>query len=228
MSAYSDRLVASAENLGNWGELSFFGDKFQMITSILADEAGEILPPAEKVFTALESLDPNAVRVVILGQDPYPTPGHANGLAFSVKRDIKPLPRSLSNVFKEMADDIGTAPDHGDLRQWAAQGVLLLNTSLTVRSGEAGSHAKIGWSALTQEIIAHLADRDKLAWVLWGKHAQNFEPLIDAGNGTGTLILKSAHPSPLSARRGFFGSKPFSQINNHLKKSGLAPIDWTA
>jgi uracil-DNA glycosylase len=228
MSVYADRLVASAENLGDWGKLSFFDDRFQKITSLLADEAGEILPPAEKVFAALESLDPNAVRVVILGQDPYPTPGHANGLAFSVERDIKPIPRSLSNVFKEMTDDIGTAPKNGDLSQWAAQGVLLLNTSLTVQSGEAGSHAKIGWSALTQEIIAHLANLDKLAWVLWGKHAQNFEPLIDAGNGKDTLILKSAHPSPLSARRGYFGSKPFSQINNHLKKHGLTPIDWTA
>jgi len=227
MSAYSQQLSASAAGLGAWSELPFFTGSFREVLTSLGDESAEVLPPADRVFAALESLQPAAVRVIILGQDPYPTPGHGNGLAFSVQQDVAPLPRSLSNIFKEMEEDIGQSPKSGDLSSWTAQGVLLLNTSLTVRAGDAGSHAKIGWGQLTRELVTDLADSDALVWVLWGKHAQSFRPLIDAGSGTNKLVIESAHPSPLSARRGFFGSKPFSRINNHLKKNGLAPIDWT-
>jgi len=228
MTAYSEDLSASAKCLGAWSELAFFGAPFDEILTALGDETETVLPPATKVFAGLKTLQPDDVRVVILGQDPYPTPGHANGLAFSVESDVTPLPRSLSNIFKELADDFGGSPAHGDLSGWSSQGVLLFNTALTVRTGNAGSHAKIGWSDLTRDLVTHLADLDRIVWVLWGKHAQSFRPLIDGGKGTYNLVIESAHPSPLSARRGFFGSKPFSRINNHLKKHGLAPIDWTA
>ena len=228
MSAYSDRLSASAGRLGAWGELAFFQCGLSDVLSRIAGDDAEIMPPADQVFAALQSVQPADVRAVILGQDPYPTPGHGNGLAFSVNEDVTPLPRSLSNIFKEMDEDIGNSPADGDLSGWGAQGVLLLNSALTVRSGDAGSHAKIGWRGLTEDIVSHLAASDALVWVLWGKHAQSFRPLIDAGEGRNTLVIESAHPSPLSARRGFFGSKPFSRTNNHLKKHGLPPIDWTA
>jgi len=127
-----------------------------------------------------------------------------------------------------MQDDIDSSPSTGDLTSWARQGVLLLNSCLTVRAGEAGSHAKIGWHALTTEVCAALAARDGIVWILWGKHAQSFKPIIECGAGRDRLIIESAHPSPLSARRGFFGSKPFSRTNTHLKSLGKQPIDWTA
>jgi len=228
MIAYSEELSTAAERLGSWADLAFFGAPFEAVLKALDPETDEILPPADRVFAGLQALQPDDVRVVILGQDPYPTPGHANGLAFSVQQDVTPLPRSLSNIFKELAEDIGVAPAHGDLSGWTAQGVLLFNTALTVRAGDAGSHAKIGWGDLTRDLVTYLADHDRIVWVLWGKHAQSFRPLIDGGKRRDTLVIESAHPSPLSARRGFFGSKPFSQINNHLKKHGLTPIDWTA
>lgn len=204
-----------------WADLPFFAADYPRIAA--ATGGDDILPPAHQRFAALDLCPPDATRVVILGQDPYPTPGHAHGLAFSVEPDVRPLPRSLTNIFKEMHDDIGAVPATGDLRGWARQGVLLLNTALSVPAGQAGAHAKLGWSALTAQVLDRLSDRPR-AFVLWGGHAQGFRDHI---RGDGHLILTSAHPSPLSARRGFFGSRPFSTVNNWLKSQGDIPIDWT-
>lgn len=227
MSPYAEAVAASVNKLEGWRDLAFFADgalERMVLPHLKADTL--VLPPPDEVFRALHYLPPQNVRAVILGQDPYPTPGHAHGLAFSVARTVQPLPRSLGNIFKEMQDDLGAAPSHGDLSHWADQGVLLLNTALTVEAGKPGSHAKIGWGALTDQIVAELASRDGLAWVLWGAHARAFRPWIEAGKGRNRLVIESAHPSPLSARRGFFGSKPFSRINAHLAKRGSAPIEW--
>jgi uracil-DNA glycosylase len=164
-----------------------------------------------------------SVRVVIVGQDPYPTPGHAVGLAFSTNRDVRPLPRSLGNIYAELRDDVGIPPaEHGDLSRWADQGVLLLNTSLTVREGEAGSHRSWPWRDVTGAAIRALAERGgPLVAVLWGREAQWATPLL-----SGIDLIESAHPSPLSARRGFFGSRPFSRVNGLLVAHGGNPIDW--
>ena len=206
-----------------WAHLPFFTRDFPRIEAALAAETRHILPPEPQRFAALAATAPDDVRVVILGQDPYPTPGHAHGFAFSVEPDVRPLPRSLSNIHEEMKSDLGACPADGDLRFWADQGVLLLNTALTVPAGDAGGHARLGWSRLTEEVVAELSDRPR-AFLLWGNHAQKFERFIEVGDH---LILKSPHPSPLSARRGFFGSRPFSQINDWLIAKGERPIDWT-
>lgn len=210
-----------------WRHLPFFAEDLPRIAAHLAGSAAQILPPASQVFAALDACPPEATRVVILGQDPYPTPGHAHGLAFSVAPEVRPLPRSLSNIYKEMQDDINASPSDGDLRFWAAQGVLLLNTALTVEAGKAGAHAKLGWGRLTEQVLRALSDRPR-AFVLWGAHAQGFAKHITAPeHGPDHLILSSAHPSPLSARRGFFGSRPFSRINDWLKDRGQTPINWS-
>ena len=206
-----------------WAHLPFFTRDFPRIEAALAAETRHILPPEPQRFAALAATAPDDVRGVILGQDPYPTPGHAHGFAFSVEPDVRPLPRSLSNIHEEMKSDLGACPADGDLRFWADQGVLLLNTALTVPAGDAGGHARLGWSRLTEEVVAELSDRPR-AFLLWGNHAQKFERFIEVGDH---LILKSPHPSPLSARRGFFGSRPFSQINDWLIAKGERPIDWT-
>ncbi len=211
-----------------WAHLPFFDGPFDALAAKLAAETRDILPPRHQIFAALEALAPDDVRVVILGQDPYPTPGHAHGLAFSVEPDVRPLPRSLNNIFKELQDDVGPIPPNGDLRFWARQGVLLLNTALTVAAGDAGAHAKLGWSHLTRNVLAELSDTPRAFW-LWGNHAQGFADAITGPNsGPDHLILKTAHPSPLSARRGFFGSRPFSTTNSWLKDLGHAQINWTA
>jgi uracil-DNA glycosylase len=189
--------------------------------------AGHVVAPAPaRVFAALERTPWDRVRVVILGQDPYPTPGHANGLAFSYVGP-PPLPRSLVNIARERQDDIGGMPlPDGDLSRWAAQGVLLLNTALTVREGasKAGSHLVLGWAAVTDAVIAAASRRrDHVVFILWGNPAQAKRALIDESRH---LVVASAHPSPLSARRGFFGSKPFSRANDWLRQNGEAPIDW--
>ena len=189
----------------------------------VAQSSSVVLPPPAQVFAALTACPPDDTRVIILGQDPYPTPGHAHGLAFSVEPDVRPLPRSLKNIYAELQSDLGAAPQDGDLRFWAAQGVLLLNTALTVEAGQPGSHAKLGWSRLTEQVLATLSDRPR-AFVLWGAHAQSFEKHI---TGPDHFILRSAHPSPLSARRGFFGSRPFSRVNEWLMDKGQTPINWT-
>lgn len=206
-----------------WGHLPFFTEDFPRIATALAQETRQILPPEAQRFAALDACAPGEVRVVILGQDPYPTPGHAHGLSFSVEPDVRPLPRSLTNIYKELQEEFGAVPPNGDLRFWARQGVLLLNTALSVPAGNAGAHAKLGWSKLTAQVLEALSDQPR-AFILWGGHAQKFAPHI---HGDDHLILTSAHPSPLSARRGFFGSRPFSRVNDWLKARGETPINWT-
>ena len=206
-----------------WAALPFFRDDLPRIEAALAAETRDVLPPAPRVFAALKACAPDDVRVVILGQDPYPTPGHAHGLAFSVAPDVRPLPRSLGNIYKELEAEFGAVPPNGDLRFWARQGVLLLNTSLTVPAGNAGAHARLGWSKLTSQTIEFLSDRPR-AFILWGKHAQGFDKHI---LGNDHLVLRAPHPSPLSARRGFFGSRPFSRVNEWLIAKGEPPINWT-
>ena len=164
-----------------------------------------------------------AVKVLITGQDPYPTPGHAMGLAFSTAPDVRPVPRSLSNIFAELSNDLGiTAADNGDLTPWARQGVLLLNRVLTVRPGAPASHRGKGWEAVTEQAIRALVARPgPLVAVLWGRDAQGLKPML--GN---TPTIESSHPSPLSAARGFFGSRPFSKVNAQLGEQGATPVDW--
>lgn len=207
----------------SWAHLPFFSTRWPRVSDALDAESRDILPPAPETFAALEACAPEDVRVLILGQDPYPTPGHAHGLAFSVAPAVTPLPRSLRNIFAEMTEDLGTCPATGDLRSWAAQGVLLLNTALTVPSGDAGGHMKLGWNALTADILAEL-DRSPRALLLWGKPAQKLGARMSNAEH---LRIETAHPSPLSARRGFFGSRPFSRVNDWLMTRGQPAIDWT-
>ena len=164
------------------------------------------------------------VRVLIVGQDPYPTPGHPIGLSFAVNRDVRPLPRSLTNIYRELHDDLGIDPPaHGDLSAWADHGVMLLNRVLTVRPGAAASHRGKGWEAVTDAAIRALVARgEPLVAVLWGRDAQALKPLLGA-----TPTIESAHPSPLSASRGFFGSRPFSRANAQLVAQGAHPVDWS-
>lgn len=184
-----------------------------------------LLPPHSERFNALKSTPLDKVKVVILGQDPYPTLGHAHGLSFSVLPSVKPLPRSLMNIYKELESDLGINNKHtGYLQPWAEQGVLLLNTVLTVEEGKAGSHQKKGWELFTDAVIKAVNEQvQPIAFVLWGAHAQKKATMIDS---TKHLILKSAHPSPLSAAQGFFGSRPFSQINSWLSAQGRDAINW--
>lgn len=191
-----------------------------------AAAAGTVYPPRRDWFAALERTPPEAVRAVILGQDPYHEPGQANGLAFSVAEGVR-LPPSLRNLFRELSDDVGAAPRSGDLGFWADQGVLLLNTVLTVEAGRANSHRDLGWQTLTDEIIAALRPLPQpIAFILWGAQAQKKRGLILPAAGP-RLTLESAHPSPLSAHRGFFGSAPFSKVNAFLAANGARTIDWT-
>ena len=184
-----------------------------------------VLPPASAVFAAFDHTPFDQVRVVIVGQDPYHGPGQAMGLAFSVPADVR-VPPSLRNILRELESDVGIdAHGHGDLRPWADRGVLLLNTSLTVRAHEAGSHARLGWERITDAAIRELGQRrEGIAFVLWGRHAQAKASLIDPSRH---LVLTAPHPSPLSARTGFFGSKPFSSVNRYLESRGEEPIDWS-
>lgn len=164
------------------------------------------------------------VRVLIVGQDPYPTPGHAVGLSFSVAPDVRPIPRSLQNIYRELSADLGVEPPaHGDLSDWADRGILLLNRCLTVAPGNSGAHRGKGWEKVTDRAIEVLVARDEpLVAILWGKDAQTLRPRL------GTVpVVASVHPSPMSADRGFFGSRPFSQVNALLGQQGAAPIDWS-
>lgn len=192
------------------------------------ERLGAVYPPAAVRFRALALTHPEAVRVVVLGQDPYHGPGQAHGLAFSVPVGVRPPP-SLANIYKELATDLGVPrPGHGCLDAWARQGVLLLNTVLTVASGRAGSHAGRGWEAVTDAIVAHVAAGPRpVAFLLWGGHAQAKADAVPALADPRHLVLRSVHPSPLSARRGFFGSRPFSRINAFLEAHCDAPIDWS-
>ena len=209
--------------LGAWGALPFFAEDWPLIAQALADDPRQILPPAPQRFAALERLQPDAVEVVILGQDPYPTPGHAHGFAFSAEPDTRPLPRSLANIYKEIQADLGSAPDNADLRFWADQGVLLLNNVLTVPAGQANGHAKLGWQNLTRDVLARLSDRPR-AYLLWGAHAQKAARSVDPHQN---LKIETPHPSPLSAHRGFFGTRPFSRVNDWLQRQGKPAIQWT-
>lgn len=186
--------------------------------------AGErVLPRAEAVMAAFRAPF-ERVRVLIVGQDPYPTPGHAIGLAFAVEQHVRPVPASLRNIHTELRSDLGIeTPAHGDLTAWAEQGVLLLNRVLTVRAGAPGSHRGLGWEAVTDAAVRSLVARGgALVAILWGRQAQQLRPLLGS-----TPVIESAHPSPLSARTGFFGSRPFSRTNAALELQGAPPIDWT-
>ena len=184
-----------------------------------------LLPPPRDVFAALLSTPLEKVRVVILGQDPYPTPGHAHGLAFSAGNGIKTMPASLRNIVSELRDDLGIeGPSRGDLTPWAEQGVLLLNTALTVEAGKAAAHMKWPWREVAKEAIAAVSRaRQRVVFLLWGLKAQRYAPLVDRERH---LVLTSEHPSPLSAYRGFFGSKPFSRANAWLASHGESEISW--
>ena len=199
----------------------YFKDLSKFLHS--AYETKTIYPPKQQVFSAFTT-DLNEVKVVIIGQDPYHGPRQANGLAFSVHDDIQ-LPPSLRNIFKEVHDDVGAPmPTSGDLTRWAKQGVMLLNNTLTVEAHMAGSHRGKGWETFTEHIIKYLNDnRPHLVFILWGRDARSKKPMIDQ---TKHFIIESAHPSPLSAHNGFFGSKPFSKCNTQLDKWGLEPIKW--
>ena len=183
-----------------------------------------IYPPADDIFNAFHFTPLDEVKVVILGQDPYHEPGQAHGLCFSVKPQV-PIPPSLVNIYKELEDDLGCyIPNNGYLEKWARQGVLMLNTVLTVRAHQANSHKDLGWEQFTDAAIRVLAEQDRpMVFVLWGKPAQRKKEMI---HNPKHLILESSHPSPLSAYRGFFGSRPFSRINAYLEQNGLEPIDW--
>ena len=188
------------------------------------DQGKTILPHSSLWFNALNSTAPEQVKVVILGQDPYPTPGHAHGLCFSVMPDVKPIPKSLVNIFKELNEDLGIVNSNGHLQSWAEQGVLLLNSVLTVESGKPNSHQGRGWEDLTDVVINVLNQQDRaIAFVLWGSYAQKKGAIIDSNKH---FVLRSPHPSPLSAYRGFFGSKPFSRINQFLEQQGQTAINW--
>jgi len=214
--------VFDLSRLGPWHDLGFFTSEWTVVERKLAARQRPFLPPAHQVFAALERVPPQDVRVVILGQDPYPTLGHAHGFAFSAESDTQPLPRSLSNIFREMRDDIHVSPKDADLRFWADQGVLLLNTVLTVEPGKPGAHAKLGWQTLTAQVLDRLSDAPR-AYLLWGAHAQKAASDVDPDTN---LKIETAHPSPLSARRGFFGSRPFSRVNAWLQQRGHQAISW--
>ena len=192
----------------------------------VADERARhtVFPPNDQVFAALHLTPFESTRVVLLGQDPYHGPQQAHGLCFSVQNDVA-LPPSLVNIYTELRNDLGIdTPQHGNLESWARQGVLLLNTCLTVRSGAAASHQGKGWENFTDEVLRTVSGKShRVVFILWGAHARKKKALIDLSRHT---VIESAHPSPLSAHNGFFGSKPFSRTNEALVAAGLTPIDW--
>lgn len=212
----------------NWANLlqeEFEKPYFKKLQAFLEEEYSkyDVYPKMENIFNALNATKYEDVKVVIIGQDPYHEPNQAHGLAFSVQDGVE-LPPSLVNIYKEIEDDLGVKCSRsGDLTRWAKQGVLLLNTTLTVRRGQANSHSEKGWKIFTNEIIKLLSKRsDPMVFLLWGSHAQSFAPEIESQH----LVLKAPHPSPLSAYRGFFGCKHFSKANDFLQKHGKTPIDW--
>lgn len=183
-----------------------------------------VYPPGKEIFRAFDHCSFADVKVVIIGQDPYHGPGQANGLCFSVRNDVR-MPPSLVNIFKEIHNDLGKPiPQYGDLERWAKQGVLLLNATLTVRASSAGSHQNKGWEMFTDEVIRRISDeKEHVVFLLWGAYAQKKGEIIDRAKH---LVLMSAHPSPFSADRGFFGCRHFSKTNEYLKSKGLKEIDW--
>ena len=199
---------------------------WQQLQAFVADQRSRytVFPPAPQVFAALHLTPYAETRVVILGQDPYHGPRQAHGLCFSVHRDV-PIPPSLANIYKELESDLGIAPPaHGNLESWARQGVLLLNTTLTVRAGQAASHHGHGWETFTDEVLRVVnAKTQRVVFLLWGSNARKKKSLIDLSRH---VVIESAHPSPLSAHNGFFGSRPFSRTNAALVEAGREPIDW--
>jgi len=214
----------------SWKEIlhdEFEKPYFQNIPDHLKTEKAQgkiIYPPGSLIFNAFNTTPFDKVKVVMLGQDPYHGPNQAHGLCFSVQNGVPPPP-SLVNIFKELKDDIGMSiPNHGNLTKWAVQGVFLLNASLTVRAGEPMSHSKIGWATFTDSVIQTIsAKKQHVVFLLWGKFAQDKRVLIDE---TKHLVLRAAHPSPLSAHNGFFGCKHFSKANEYLMNKGISPVDW--
>jgi len=230
--SYREALAAflADPRAAGWARLDRFVDAAARAVA-LADAAvasgAQVLPVPADVFNAFRLTPLGEVRAVILGQDPYPTPGHAHGLAFSVRRGVAPLPGSLRNIFKELRSDLGGAPPaSGELTAWAAHGVLLLNTALTVEARKAGAHTTWPWRELAREAISAVSrERPRVVFLLWGLKAQAQGQLIDAERH---LVIASEHPSPLSAHRGFLGSRPFSRANRWLAAHGEAEIPWGA
>lgn len=213
----------------SWGQKlnhEFEKPYFQLLTNFVRDEykTHAIYPPGKEIFRAFDCCDFDSTKVAIIGQDPYHGAGQANGLCFSVRDGVR-MPPSLVNIFKEINDDLGKPiPASGDLERWASQGVLLLNATLTVRSSSPGSHQNKGWELFTDAVIQALASyRENLVFLLWGAYAQKKGAFIDRSKH---LVLESAHPSPFSADRGFFGNRHFSKTNEYLVGKGLNPIDW--
>lgn len=204
----------------------FNKDYFSKLADFVKNEYGKtrVYPPGNEIFRAFDKCSFEDVKVVIIGQDPYHGPGQANGLCFSVRNGI-PFPPSLINIFQEIKNETGKEiPDDGDLERWSEQGVLLLNATLTVRANSAGSHQNKGWETFTDAVIRALSDeKENLVFMLWGSYAQRKGEMIDQSKH---LILKSPHPSPLSANRGFFGNGHFVKANNYLRSRGIKEIDW--
>lgn len=211
--------------LKNEFEKTYFKKLMEFVSNEYQKNETSIFPARENLFRAFEVCPYEQVKVVILGQDPYPTKGHAHGLCFSVEEDVKPFPKSLLNIFKEIETDLRQAiPPNGSLERWAKQGVLLLNSVLTVKEGQAGSHMNKGWEQFSDAVIQVLGkQKENVVYVLWGAKAQekggNIDPLKNC-------VLTSVHPSPLSSYRGFFGCKHFSKTNEYLISKGSVPIDW--
>lgn len=210
------------EKLGNEFEKPYFTQLTDFVKTEYATQT--VYPPGKEIFRAFDCADFNNLKVVIIGQDPYHGPGQANGLCFSVREGVT-MPPSLKNIFKEIQTDLGKPiPKTGELERWANQGVLLLNATLTVRASSPGSHQKKGWEEFTDAVIKEISDqKNNLVFLLWGAYAQKKGEIIDRSKH---LVLMSAHPSPFSADRGFFGNKHFSKANDYLKSKGLKEIEW--
>jgi uracil-DNA glycosylase len=213
---------ADLTRLGAWGDLPFFTNTLPAITKELDAETRPVFPPVGKMFRALERTQPDDVQVIILGQDPYHTPGKADGLAFSITQGFGGRLDSLGNIFKEIETDLNQARTLTDLTDWADQGVLLLNTALTVPQGAPKAHAKMGWHILVDQVLQHLADAPR-AYLLWGAPAHKAARDVDAATN---LKIETAHPSPLSAYRGFLGSRPFGRTNAWLQARDMPAINW--
>ena len=206
-------------------EKPYFLKLIKKVRKHYSENKGRVFPKGPEIFNAFNLCPFESVKVVILGQDPYPTKGHAHGLSFSVTDEVRPFPKSLNNIFKEISDDLNQGlPSNGNLTRWSAQGVLLLNSVLTVEEGKPNSHKGIGWEQFTDAVIEEVsAHKSHVVFILWGSKAVSKEYLIDSSKH---LILRTVHPSPLSAYRGFFGCKHFSKTNSYLLRNGLSIIQW--
>jgi uracil-DNA glycosylase len=206
-------------------EKPYFTELIQKVRAAYQEKPQQIFPKGAQIFRAFDTCPFHQVKVVILGQDPYPTKGHAHGLCFSVEPDVRPLPKSLNNIFKELQADLGLPfPENGNLIAWAQQGVLLLNSILTVEEGIPDSHKNFGWEIFTDAVIAQInAQKNNVVFILWGAKAAQKASFIDNSKH---LILKSVHPSPLSAHRGFFGCRHFSKTNAFLRMTQQQEIQW--